>query len=90
MNSQLLEKLGIKVIQVRNPRVLEIPGVGEIKCSPGETIADIFEDVYELGFKAGIEKGKFHKAEEIRKILDIHDPQHTGCIKKTIKIYEQT
>jgi hypothetical protein len=73
MTTQLLDKLGIKVIQVRNPRILEIPGVGEIKCSPGETIADIFEDVYELGFKAGIEKGKKQKVSEIRKCLNLNN-----------------
>ena len=73
MNAQTLSKLGIKVIQERNPRILEVPGVGQIKCSPGETIADVFEIVYELGFNAGLEKGKEQKAAEVRKCLNLKE-----------------
>jgi hypothetical protein len=71
MTTQLLEKLGIKIVQIRNPRILEVPGVGKIQSSPGETIADVFETVYELGFNAGLEKGKEQKANEIKNCLNL-------------------
>jgi hypothetical protein len=69
MNALQLERLGIKVINVRNPRILEVPGIGELLMPRGETIADIFERVYEFGFKEGIEEGKKEKAAELLKVL---------------------
>jgi len=63
--------MGIKVVQDRNPRVLDVPGVGEIKVGIGETYADIFEALYEFGFKDGVLKGKNEKVLEIKSCLNI-------------------
>ena len=69
MISSKLQKLGISVVQARNPRLLFVPGVGNVQVSKGEEIEDIFEAIYENGFKDGIEKGKKQKSNQILELL---------------------
>lgn len=71
MTTLLLEKIGVKVVSERNPRILNVPGVGEIQVGIGETYADIFESVFDKGFKDGVLVGKIEKINELKSCLNI-------------------
>jgi hypothetical protein len=63
--------MGITIISERNPRIINIPGIGNLQIHRGETYADIFEAVYDNGHKDGVLVGKTEKIDEIKKCLNI-------------------